>query len=521
MRVAFVGNSIVANMGALYLRKLLPEDVEIFKIGPTNRGGIPMVGESTIEITAQFLENKLGLAQYLRKKHCPKYALTYYFKLDPENPDDRSYSVHCNEREPRDLPPLEGWTGPMARPPSWQLNRHVFDKDLKVMAEEAGIFHIDGQVKNIEIDRYAGHTMTIQQAHGENYTFTADWVIDTSGRACLLGKKFGLIQKPAQQRNVFWFRLADFDRSILSDINALGPMPAGTGESYHYDRYYSTHHFMGHGNWIWMIPLRSEDNSKLISIGLTYRPDIYEYNIRSVNDFVDCVAKVHPVVSDFVASGQVVDTNMMHRYHYIAKQVYSSDRWGIAGDAACAPDPLFSNGLAFSTIQLEQLGALIQRDLEGEHEKGFAERLSTAFLGPVLNSQSAISHWYATMGDPFLSALRLNWIEISYFYMLLPMVVNRCHYEPKGLELWRLLQNTRRGRDVEIPKALLDLRAKIDQVHPEFFVYQGKEKINPRALEQVSSTNEIRKQIVEGSALQRKYYKDVISQVHTYLETKS
>lgn len=52
MRVVFVGNSIVANMGALYFRKLLPEDVEILKVGPMDRSGIPVVGESTIEITA-------------------------------------------------------------------------------------------------------------------------------------------------------------------------------------------------------------------------------------------------------------------------------------------------------------------------------------------------------------------------------------------------------------------------------------------------------------------------------------
>lgn len=270
------------------------------------------------------------------------------------------------------MPPLEGWAGPMARPPSWQLNRHVFDEDLKIMATEAGVVHIEGQVKNFEIDRSAGHTLTIQVASGKKLTLTADWLIDTSGRRRLFGKKFGLIQKPEEQRDVFWFRLADLDRSILKDIDALGPMPAEEGECYHYDRYFSTHHFMGHGNWIWMIPLRTEDNSELISIGLTSRPDIYECDVRSVDDFTECVAKVHPVVSEFVKSGRVVDTNMMRHYHYIVKQVYSSDRWGIAGDAAFAPDPLFSNGLAFSSIQLEQLGALIQKDLEGKQEEGFA-----------------------------------------------------------------------------------------------------------------------------------------------------
>ena len=315
--------------------------------------------------------------------------------------------------------------------------------------------------------------------------------------------------------------MADFDRSILKDINALGPMPPSKGEHYHYDRYFSTHHFMGRGNWIWMIPLRTEDDSELISIGLSSRPDIYEHNVRSIEDFIEQVGKVHPVVTDFVKSGRVVDTNRYRRYHYISKQVYSSDRWGTIGDAAFAPDPLFSNGLAFSCMQLEQLGFLIQQDRAGKHENGQAERLSKAFLGPVINSQAAITEWYATMHDPFLSAVRLNWIEVSYFYMLLPMVVNRCHYEPEGLKMWRFLENIREGGNVDIPKIVLETRALFDRVRPEFFVYRGKKKVNPRALQQIDSMSEIRKQIVEGATLQQQYYKDAIAKVRSYMDMES
>lgn len=61
MRVVIIGNGIIANLGALYLRKRLPESTEIVIVGPTSRGGLPVVGESTKEITAMFLEEKLGL----------------------------------------------------------------------------------------------------------------------------------------------------------------------------------------------------------------------------------------------------------------------------------------------------------------------------------------------------------------------------------------------------------------------------------------------------------------------------
>ena len=76
MRVAIIGNGILANTGALYFKKRLPADVDVVMIGPDGRGGLPLVGESTIEITAQFLEGELGMGDYLCKNHYPKFGLT-------------------------------------------------------------------------------------------------------------------------------------------------------------------------------------------------------------------------------------------------------------------------------------------------------------------------------------------------------------------------------------------------------------------------------------------------------------
>lgn len=515
MRIAIIGNSIVSNLGALYFRKQLPAEAEIYIVGPDDRGGIPVVGESTIEITAQFLENQLGLGQYLRKHHYPKYALTYYFKLDPESPNDRTYSVHCNEREPVDLTPLPSWEGPMARPPSWQLNREVFDRDLiKMVRSNQGIRHIDGLVKNIILKGQNRHLLTVKVTNGAQFEIDVDWVIDASGRKRLLARKLGLTIKPEKQRDVFWFRLADFDRDLLKNLNALGPKPPMPGEDYHYDRYYSTHHFMGRGNWIWMIPLRTEDKSELISIGFVSRPDVYDGEVKSMTDFLDQVEQVHPVVTDFVRSGRVVDTNRMRRYHYVSSQVYSVDRWAIIGDAAFAPDPLFSNGLAFSTIQLEQLGFLLQQDLAGRHDSKEIKELSDAFLAPVLASQSAISTWYESMHDAFLSSLRLHWIEVSYFYMLLPMVVNLCHYDPDMRWPWRVFQFRDGGENgFEIPETLVEARNKFEKPTPEYFIYRGKEKVNLRALEKVSDATKVVSQIKEGVRLLRCYVRDVLDRI--------
>jgi flavin-dependent dehydrogenase len=514
MRVAIIGNGILANLGALYFKKHLPEAIEVVMIGPDDRGGLPIVGESTIEITSEFLEGKLGLGEYLCKNHYPKFGLTYYFKLDPDNPDDRTYSVHCNERGPSSAHPLDSWKSPMVRPLSWLLNRFTFDRDImKMVAERDDIERIRGLVTDVDLDREGGHTLQIKETDGSTRSLKADWIIDGTGRNRLLAKKLGLVIKPEGQRDCFWFWLADFDRSLLKNLTALGPEPPSLGEPFHYDRYYTTHHFMGRGNWIWMIPLKAEDGSELISIGFVSHPDVYENEVRSVDDFMEQVSTVHPVVTDFVKSGRVVDTSLLRRYHYVVSKVYSPDRWGIVGDAAFAPDPLFSNGLAFGTLQLEQLGEMIAQDFAGKLSPEYVNSLSDALMGPILGSQTAISNWYYSMHDPFLSSLRLTWIEYTYFYMVLPLVVNRCHYQLDRLKLWKVLQFRQDNNPFDIPQALLTARSLFNNSTPEHFIYRGKEKVNLRALDKVNSTDDILEQVKEGSTLLHKYTKEVVARV--------
>lgn len=518
MRVMIVGNGIVANLAALYLRKRLPETAHIVIAGPESRGGMPVVGESTIEITAQFLENKLGLGQYLRRTHYPKYALTYYFKLYPDRPDDRTYSVQCNERDPIDLAPLPGWEGPTARPPSWQLNRAVFDRDMQRFVDEAdGIERIHATATGVALDG-AGHTVTLRDEDGRESDHATDWLVDATGRRQLLGRHLGSVRRSTPQRDCFWFRLSGFDRDILKEVDALGPMPAAEGEPYHYDRYYSTHHFMGRGSWIWCIPLRSPDQ-ELISIGLSMRPDVYPHSVRNIDDFLEFVGREHPVVADLVRSGTVEDTNTFNNYRYELEQVYSADRWCAVGDAAVSVDPLFSNGLAFGAIQLEQVGEMIAADGEGNHSPAYIDQLEKAFWAPVRTSQATIGKWYEEMHDPILSAVRLNMIEVSYFYILLPLVVNRCHYDPEWMQFWKILQFN--SKPVEVPPKLAELRARIDHVEPGHFVYHGKEKVNLSALKRCADPEALKEQLQAGGALLKRYFAEVAAQLSPQASSSS
>ncbi len=513
MRITILGNGILANLAALYLRKKLPDEATITIVGPAERGGLPLVGESLIEVTTRFLEEQLGLGQYLREHHNPKFALTYYFKLDLEDPDDRTYSVHCNERAPDNQPPLPGWEGPMARPPAWLLNRPVFDRDMKkLVTDNPGIQRIEGVAKDANLDGEAGHTITIACENGDEQSLDADWILDVTGRARFLGKRLGLIDKPETgQRNCFWFHIRDFDPKLLNALDALGPKPPDVGEDYHYDRYFTTHHFMGRGNWVWLIPVKGEDGKDMMSIGLTSRPDLYPHEVRSVDQFLEQVSEEHPVVTDLVESGTVVDTSILGNYRYYSRKAYSKDRWCILGDAAYALDPLFSNGLAFGSMQIEQIGEMLTRDIAGKLTPKLIKEMDAAIWAPVKSSQEAITNWYASMHDPYLCSLRLNWIEIAYFYLLLPMVVNRCHFDPERMILWRILQLS--DTPYELPQQLVDARDSFDRATPAHFIYRGTEKVNRRALEEASTLSEVRSQIEDGSEFRRRYIRDALAQV--------
>lgn len=513
MKIALIGNGILANTGALFFKKQFP-DAEIIIIGPSDRGGLPVVGESFIEITSRFMENHLGLGEYFMKNHLPKYSLTYYFKLKIDDPSDRTYAVHCAERGLADVPPLPGWKGPMARPVTWLVNREVFDRDLRKMVDDTpGITRLAGTVDDFDLNADREHHLHIKAENGNDLDMHVNWAIDCTGRKQIFARKLNLVVKPEGQRDCFWFRCEGFDRNILKQINALGPQPPAEGEPFHYDRYYSTHHFLGKGFWIWMIPMKGANGKDLISIGFTSRPGYYDADVRDMDSFLKYVGSVHPVVTDLVKSGTIVDTNLLKRYHYVTSQVYSENRWAIIGDAAFAPDPLFSNGLAFGTIQLDQIAEMMRQDMNGTFNRQLVDTLSKAFAGPVLASQHAITNWYPTMHDPLLSAMRLTTIEIAFFYVLLPLVMNRCHYDPKMIMNWNVLQMAPSESAFDISGELLEARKGVDEILPEHFIYFGKEKVNPRALRQVTSSKELKDQMMEGVRVLERYTRAVVQRL--------
>ena len=412
--VLVMGGGATGQLAAAYLRMRFPELKVTVVEGPhKNR---PIVGESFVEITIDFLL-ELGLGSYLIEHHFPKYGLTYYFKPDIDRPDDRTYVV---DEAPTVPPQL-----------SFQINRFTFDREVRRRNIENGVELIDGAVAGVNLGKdRALHAVTVSDAEGNESILHARWLIDATGRNRILAKLLQSNDKVAEQKDVFWFRLANFDPQILSRIRAKKK------ENRAFVPYFATHHFFGKGNWIWLIPMRSPDNTPFISIGITYRKDVYPYGqVRTMEQFLECVGREHEMIIELVRSGTVADTNFYSSYMWECRQHYSPDRWYIIGDAGNTVDPLYSVGMALSSVQIRQIAAVIQCDTSGCETRDFTKDLDTAISAFHHSLTRDTTRLYECMGDAYQCHLRVHLIVTKLFHLGLPALMNDYLWDPLGLKL--------------------------------------------------------------------------------------
>jgi flavin-dependent dehydrogenase len=412
--VIVMGGGATGHLAAAYLRKRFPNLKVAVVEGPhKNR---PIVGESLVEVSVDFMF-ELGLGAYLVEKHYPKYGLTYYFKPDIDNPADRTYVVDEIPTAPQIL--------------SFQINRFTFDREVRDRNLKNGVEIIDGTVTGVEINGGNGlHAVNVQDAAGGKQTLSAHWLVDATGRNRVLAKQLQLQEKVNEQKNVFWFRLMNFNPELLSHIHALKKPNRS------YVSYYATHHFFGKGNWIWCIPMRSPENESLISIGITYRKDVYPHGEpRTMEQFLESVGREHPVLVELVQSGTIVDTNFYSSYMWECRQHYSADRWYIIGDAGDTVDPLYSVGLALSSLQIRQIAAIIQRELNGCDTRVFTKDLDTVLAAFQRSVTRDTTRLYECMGDAYQCHLRVHLAVTKLFHLGLPLVVNEYLWDPLGVKL--------------------------------------------------------------------------------------
>lgn len=410
--MVILGSSISGLMAAAWLRHVLPE-LEVVVVGPeVGQEKRPIVGESLVEPAILFF-TELGLGPDLEARHELKNGLAFYHKLAPNDPSDRRYSVHA---------PME-----KLHYRSRQLHRPAFDIQLGRLAARKGARFIEGRASDVTVGRGGAP----HRVRGDGFDLRARWIIDATGRTRIVGRQVTTYEKPAHgQRSAFWFRLAEFD-PLLPKLALSWRRPTD------YDLWQSTHHFMGHGNWIWGIPLRGDHGEPLLSMGITWCPDVLPVELRTLDEFLAHVDGEHPALGELVRSGRVLDTNVYRNYLYRAEHVYSADGWFLIGDAARTVDPLYSTGMSMTVVQCEQIAEIIRRQRSASIDAAGIRELQELWKTVAGLRQADITDQYKTMGDPFQACMRRYWNLCGWFNGILPLWWNGYLSDPDAARVLR------------------------------------------------------------------------------------
>lgn len=418
--VLVVGSSLSGMMTALNLKHRNP-DLDVTVLGPLpTEEKRPLVGESLVEPGILFFR-EMGLGAHLDERQVLKNGLCFYHKLDLSNPADRSYTAHAPE---------------ILHHKARQMRRVEFDTACHARAAELGVRMLHGLAKEIEVGTDgAGHRVAAT-VDGAPVDLRSRWIVDATGRKRMIGHKVTTYARPDEQRCTFWFRLRNF-RPFLQQIEAH------SRRGWQYDLWLTTHHFMGRGYWIWCIPLEVGDEN-LCSIGFTWRPDLFEGRIRTIEDFLAQVDRDHPAISEMVRSGEVVDTNNYLNYYYRSERLYSEDGWFLVGDTARAVDPLYSNGISMTTVQVGQIAEIIERQRDGRLGPGDVDALDAAGRWVMERAQREVTQQYTIMHDPFQACMRRYLNVTQWFNAFLPLWWTGFFTSPAGA---RVLLKLFRDRD--------------------------------------------------------------------------
>ncbi len=341
--VGIIGGGLA---GSALARQLLMAQPEL-RIGVFERqadGGYK-VGESTVEVAANYLARRLDLNAYLFENHLLKHGLRFFFDSEGQDLD----LAHMSE------------IGTDGYPfhPSFQVDRARLDADLRAMNLESGVdVRIGVSVQGIRVDDAGGPHRFDLVAGDQTTPARARWLVDASGRARVLGKALGWgrvdIGYPLTS---VWGRFRG-----IRDIDGLGPDP-WRARVRNTARHLSTNHFCYPGYWIWVIPLRNG----VVSIGVVGPGKPVTTDLRKP-DALRAFLASHPAVAQLIEGSEIVDTMGSSNLSYGAKRFFSEHRFGFTGESAAFGDPFYSPGSDIIATENDLLADLIRRDFEGEGE---------------------------------------------------------------------------------------------------------------------------------------------------------
>ena len=358
------------------------------------------VGESTVEIGAHYFDTTLGLREHMDAAHIRKFGLRYFFS---EGRDDIENVTELGTS--RFLPA-----------PSYQIDRGVFETFLGEEARRRGIDFRDGAtVKGFDVGTNGDeHTVRFHDDDGD-HTVNARWLLDASGRAALLRRRFELTVDNGHHANAVWFRLG-----ARIDMDAWSDDAEWRGRNV-VERWRSTNHYLGPGYWAWLIPLGSGAHSVGIVVDAGMHP------LQGMKDFERSLAWLglhQPAVARAVAAERdtLLDFAFLRHYSHGSTRVFSSDRWALTGEAGVFLDPFYSPGSDFIAISNTYIVALVGHDLAGTNIAPYAHFYEQLYLSFYESTLTLFRDQYPLFGNATVLPVKVIW-DYAYYWGVLCQLV--------------------------------------------------------------------------------------------------
>ena len=356
------------------------------------------VGESTVEIGAHYFQHVLGLEPHLAQAQLRKFGFRFFF-----SEGRRDIAAVTEIGVSRSL-----------AVPSWQIDRGIFENFLGAEAARRGVSFVDeAVVRRIELsESEAPHQVGWQRSGEAAQTSRARWLVDASGRAGLLKRQLGLAQDNTHAAHAVWFRIGEpitiDDWSTDAAWRARCATPT---------RWLSTNHLVGAGYWVWLIPLSSGSHS----VGIVADPRLHP--LEKMNTFERAMQWLHehqPRLFDAL-DGQrdkLQDFAFFRRFSYDCKQVFSKQRWALAGEAGRFLDPFYSPGSDFIAIGNTYITELVARDREGLPLAGHTAVYEQIFRSFYDSTLALYVDQYPLFGDPEVLPVKIVW-DYTYYWSVL------------------------------------------------------------------------------------------------------
>jgi 2-polyprenyl-6-methoxyphenol hydroxylase-like FAD-dependent oxidoreductase len=330
--VTIVGGGVGALTLALEIRTARPQTrVLLIEPNPHPVSEIThTVGESTVEIAAHYLRDRLGLADHLQTSQIRKMGLRMFFSHEGNSDIARRMELGSSTFTPQ---------------ATYQIDRGRLENELNQRCISHGVEIASGRVRSVEFgsgDR--PHTISFQSGDAVTRT-TARWVVDASGRNRALPRQLDLRRANEHNCNAVWLRVA-----TEIDIGQWSDDPSWQARLIEGDRAMSTNHLMGEGYWVWLIRLASGATS----VGIVADPDFHAFDsFNTLSKARSWLSEYEPQCAEVLAENEhlIKDFRVMKHYsHGVTKVFDGRERWCLTGDSGVFLDPLYSSGLDLIAI---------------------------------------------------------------------------------------------------------------------------------------------------------------------------